>query len=100
TRLGFTAAALCVIAGGLLLVFVFFLAADASGNPSSGVGSVNTQHTSISPISQPPSPSPTNVPSPTAMSFPGQQYISNAQMASQINTQTAQPTQLSTTFMV
>jgi hypothetical protein len=100
TRLGFTAAALCVIAGGLLLLFVFFLAASAPGNPSSGVGSANTQHTSISPTPQPPSPSPTNAPSPTAMSFPGQQYISNAQMASQINTQTTQPTQLSTTFMV
>jgi hypothetical protein len=99
-RLGFTAAALCVIAGGLLLVFVFFLATSASGNPSSSVGSVNTQHTSISPTSQPPSLSPTTASSPTATSFPGQQYISNAQMASQINTKTAQPTQLSTTFMV
>jgi hypothetical protein len=101
TRLGFTAAALCVIAGGLLLVFVYFVATGASGNANnSGVGSINTQHTSISPTSQPPSPSPTNASSPTATSFPGQQYISNAQMASQINTQTAQPTQLSTTFTV
>src|SRR5258708_3818347 len=46
TRLGFTVAALCVIAGGLLLVLVYFLAAGPSGNPNGSVGSASTQQTS------------------------------------------------------
>jgi hypothetical protein len=100
TRLGFTVAALCVIAGGLLLVLVYFLAAGPSGNPNGSVGSASTQQTSASPTSLPPSPSPASSPSPTATTLPGQQYIDNAQTASAINLKTAQPTQLSTTFMV
>ncbi|HEX6482102.1 MAG TPA: hypothetical protein VF043_24930 [Ktedonobacteraceae bacterium] len=100
TRLGFTVAALCVIAGGLLLVFVYFMATGPAGTPGGGVGSASTQQTATSPASLPPSPSPTSAPSPTATTFPGQQYIDNAQTASAINLKTAQPTQLSTTFMV
>ncbi|HEX6482463.1 MAG TPA: hypothetical protein VF043_26775 [Ktedonobacteraceae bacterium] len=100
-RLGFTVAALCVIAGGLLLVFVYFMATGPSGTPNGGVGSASTQQTTISPTSLPPSPSPTSAPpSPTATTFPGQQYIDNAQTASAINLKTAQPIQLSTTFTV
>jgi hypothetical protein len=43
---------------------------------------------------------PTAVPSPTAGAFPGSQYINNAQMASTVNTTTAQPLLVSTTFKV
>jgi hypothetical protein len=100
TRLGFMVAALCVIAGGLLLVFVYFLATGPSNNPNGGVGSTSTQQTATSPTSLPPSPSPTIAPSPMSTTSPGQQYIDNAQTASAINLKTAQPTQLSTTFTV
>jgi hypothetical protein len=99
-RLGFTVAALCVIAGGLLLVFVYFLATGPSGTPNGGVGSTGIQQTATSPASPPPAPSPTSAPSPVATTFPGQQYIDNAQTASAIDLKTDQPTQLSTTFMV
>ncbi len=101
TRLGFSIAALCVITGGLLLVFVYFIGMSGSGgNPNSSTGSSNASSTLISPTSVSPSPSPTDAPSPTATSFPAQQYIDNAQMASAIDAKTEQPTQLSTTFKV
>lgn len=100
TRLGFTVAALCVITGGLLLVFVYFLAMGTSGSQGSDTGTANTQHAATSPTSLPPSPSPTSAPSPTATSFPGQQYIDNAQMTSAIDPKTEKPMQLVTTFKV
>lgn len=100
TRLGFTVAALCVITGGLLLVFVYFLAIGTSGSPGSVTGNSNTQHAATSPTSLPPSPSPTSAPSPTATTFPGQQYIDNAQMASAIDPKTEKPTQLATSFKI
>ena len=100
TRLGFTVAALCVITGGLLLLFVYFLAMGTSGSPSSVTGNSNTQHAATSPTSILPSPSPTSAPSSTATAFPGQQYIDNAQMASAIDSKTRKPTQLSTTFKI
>lgn len=99
-RLGFTVAALCVIAGGLLLVFVYFLTTGPSSNPNGDPRSTSTQQTIASPTSLPPTPTPTTAPSPTATTFPGQQYITNAQMASAINLKTAQPIQLSTSFKV
>jgi hypothetical protein len=93
-------AALCVITGGLLLLFVYFLAMGTSGSPSSVTGNSNTQHAATSPTSILPSPSPTSAPSSTATAFPGQQYIDNAQMASAIDSKTRKPTQLSTTFKI
>lgn len=100
TRLGFTVASLCVITGGLLLVFVYFLASGSTGNPGGSAGSSNLQSAAISPTSLPPSPSPMHTPSPTATHFPGQQYIDHAQMASAIDAKTEQPTQLATTFQI
>jgi hypothetical protein len=102
--LGYFIAAVCVVTGGLLLVFVYFMGLAL---PNGGTLSVNT----TSPIvTQAVRPSPTTVlPSPTTISsatgstnrtFPGQQYIANPQMASAVNTVTAQPAQLATTFTV
>jgi hypothetical protein len=91
SRFGFTIAGLCLICGALILVFVYFLAPglDTASNQSS---------TTNNPISVPTvSPSPTVAASPTP-TFPGQQYISDAQMASQVDTTTAQPIMLATTF--
>jgi hypothetical protein len=104
--LGYFIAALCVVTGGLLLVFVYFMGLAV---PTGGTLSVNTNTTSPimtqaaqpSPTATTARPSPTTVPSATVgttTSFPGQQYITNPQMASAVNTVTAQPTQLTTTF--
>ncbi|HZU68011.1 MAG TPA: hypothetical protein VFA09_12105 [Ktedonobacteraceae bacterium] len=101
TRLGFSVAALCVITGGLLLIFVYFLGMSGSGgSPNASTGSLNTQSMLVSPTPASPSPSPTNTPTPTAIPFPGQQYIDHAQMASAIDAKTELPTQLSTTFAI
>lgn len=89
-RLGFTIAGLCLICGALILVFVYFLAADL--NATSSRTSLTSTTTTNAPTAQ---PSPTPSPTPT---FPGQQYISNAQMASKVDTTTAQPIILATTF--
>jgi hypothetical protein len=102
--LGYFIAALCVIAGGLLLVFVYFMGLSL---PTGGTLSVNTTSPIVTQAVQPSPtsarPSPTTVPSATASTnsaFPGQQYIDNPQMASAVNTVTAQPTQITTTFTV
>jgi hypothetical protein len=76
-RLGFMIAGLCILAGALLLVFVYFL--GVQGSPNNGTTS-GTQ-TSSTPTAAP-MPSPTITPSPTATAYPGQQYIDNAQTSS------------------
>ena len=94
SRLGFVIAGLCILAGALILVFVYFIAAGSPGG--------NTATTAIgSPVPLPtkaPIPTATTAPTPTATIYPGQQYINNAQMASAINSSSLQPTQLATTF--
>lgn len=98
---GFIVAGLCLITGGILLVFVHFM---ALGLPPDGTASVYTgttigaRNTSPSPAAA--TPSPTLVVSPTSEVFPGQQYINNPQLATMVNTNTAQPTQVATTFKV
>lgn len=97
TKLGFVAAGLCVLAGGLILIFVYFLAIAIPGN--------NTNNSSATPTSTPRvSSTPTTAPtataalSPTTTTYPGQQYINNAQMASTVDPKSLQPGQLTTTF--
>lgn len=99
SRFGFTLAGLCLITGALLLVFVYFMSSSL-GAPAStsqtAASSTGTTKATVAPTAQP-SPSPMVSPTP---SFPGQQYISNAQMASAINVTTAQPVTPATTFQV
>jgi len=78
SRLGFTIAGLCIVAGALLLVFVYFMAIGGQGNQNGATNGTQTTSTATAP----PSSSPTTLPSPTATSFPGQQYIDNARMSS------------------
>lgn len=95
TILGFTLAGLCVLTGGLILVFVYFLAIGLPKHSSNNTGTTN----SITSVSTPTTaPTATAIPSPTATIYPGQQYIDNAQMASAVDTNSLQPTQLTTTF--
>ncbi|MBE3558333.1 MAG: hypothetical protein IMW89_03805 [Ktedonobacteraceae bacterium] len=97
-RLRFGIAMLCVLAGGLLLLFVFFMSLGL--HQSSQVTNVQTGKSTpvlkttsapVSPVSQ----SPTPAASPTPV-YPGQQYIDNAQMASEVRN--GRPAQLATTF--
>ena len=94
SRLWFTVAGLCILAGALILVFVYVSAIVSPG------GNTTTTGTG-SPVSLPtktPTPTATTAPTPTATIYPDQQYINNAQMASAINSSSLQPTQLTTTF--
>ena len=101
-NLGFIVAALCVISGGLILVFVYFLAMSLPATPTTGTYPATPVATRNMLTASPTTPalSPTAVLSPTAGALPGQQYIDNPQMASLVNTTTAQPLQLTTTFKV
>ena len=97
---GFILAGLCVITGGLILVFVYFM---ASGLPSTNTTSASMGAPTTTSGTLPSAttvPWPTVLPSPTVGAFPGQQYIDNAQMASMVNTNTAQPLQMTTRFKV
>lgn len=91
-------AGLCVITGGLILAFVYFM---ALGLPASTTSAYTATPTTINTLpSATAAPSATVVPSTTVGAFPGQQYIDNAQMASLVNTNTAQPLQTGTSFKV
>ncbi len=99
TKLGLIIAGLCILAGSLLLIFVYF---SATGLPGSGSGnspatstSGGTSHASTS--------TPTNAPTATAIptqttAFPGQQYIDNAQTSAAVDQNSLQPSQVTTTF--
>lgn len=98
SRMGFIVAGLFVLTGGILLVIVYFMATGLSGNTST-TGNTSTP-TSTHAVSSPAiTPSPASSPSPTATSYPGQQYINNAQMSS-VQPSASQPAQPTTTFKV
>jgi len=95
TKLGFTVAGLCVLTGGLILIVVYFL---ATGSPGGSPGNTNTASNTPSVAVPTTAPTGTAALSPTATAFPGQQYIYNAQMASAIDPNSFNPTQLTTSF--
>lgn len=109
----FMVAGLCVIVGALLLVLIVVLGSGGS-NPQSST-TANNNPTSNSSTSLPqtgttPTPTPTTnaeasptasaSPSVTGTAYPGQQYISDAQMAQGVDNKTMQPQQPTTTFPV
>lgn len=100
--IGFGLAGLCTIVACLLLLFVYVMAQTLpqSSNDSSarvaGGSSLVAQNTPVIDLSP---TATTPIASPTA-TYPGQQYISNAQTAITINVATGQPTLPTTTFKV
>jgi hypothetical protein len=100
-QLGFTIAGLCVITSALLLIFVYIVSTGLPQNAAdSGTATpAIAQASSTVHVRPTAATSPTLAPSPTP-AFPGQQYISNAQMASDIDKNTATPKQTATTFTV
>lgn len=97
TKLGFIVAGLCILAGGLILIFVYFLAIGLPGSSSSN-SATTTSTPSVSTSTPTTAPTTTTVPSPTATVNPGQQYIDHAQMSTAVDPNSLQPTQLTTTF--
>ncbi len=102
---GFIIAALCVLTGGLLLAFVYIVSLGLPPALPTATSQGKTQATtvtnSVTPTVSPDTAtaSPTVVASPTP-TYPGQQYIDSAQMASQINTRSALPIVQTTNFRV
>lgn len=101
---GFIIAALCVLTGGLILVFVYVMSLGLPTNTPGITAQSKAQPTAVTKnVTPTPSPdttaSPTPVASPTP-TYPGQQYIDNAQMASQVNTRSALPMVQTTDFKV
>jgi len=100
TPVGFIIAGICVLTGGILLLVVFFLAMGQPGNTPTTANNTSTPvstHAASSPAAV--TPSPAVSPSPSTTSFPGQQYINNAQMSS-VQPSASQPVQPATTFKV
>ncbi len=104
SNLGFIIAGVCVVTGGLLLILVYFMAAGLSPTTvqtqsisTGNSGAMATRHSTPTAVV----PTPTKKSSPAATgAFPAQQYITNPQMASEVNTSTAQVGQTATTFKV
>ncbi len=112
-RLNFTIAGLCVLTGGLILIFVYIISfslpptaassqqvavatATAQGfSPTSQGVATNATATMAAPTTLTATPGVT----PT-VGLPGQQYIDTVRMASAVNTTTAQPTQVTNRFKV
>lgn len=103
SNLGFIIASLCVFTGALLLILVYILSVGLASSTvqtqsvtTNSIPTTTRQHTPTAEPTHQTQPTPT-VPSGT---FPAQQYISNPQMASAVNTNTAQVIQAATTFHV
>jgi len=96
-KLGFTIAGLCVLIGGLILIFVYFMAIGFPGGSPNNTATTNGTSNGTT-LTKAPSTTGALSPAATASVYPGQQYIDNAQMASAIDTTTKQPAQLTTTF--
>ena len=99
--IGFGLAGLCTMVACMLLLFVYVMAQTLpQPNNSSparlGSSALVAQNTPVIDLSP---PATTPIASPTA-TYPGQQYIGNAQTAATINGATAQPLVPSTTFKV
>lgn len=99
SNLGFIIATCFISTGALLLILVYILALGLPhNNGNSTLGSTPQATRNILPTPTAVASKPTAIP--TANTFPAQQYIDNPQMATAVNTSTAQPLQTTTTFNV
>jgi hypothetical protein len=98
-KLGFIVAGLCILAASLILIFVYFSATGLPGGNSSNSATTTSTHTpNISTSTPTTAPTATAIPSQTATTYPGQQYIDHAQMSAMVDQNTLQPSQPTTTF--
>ena len=100
TKLGFIIAAMFILAGSMILIFVYFTVSGLPGGGSSNsTSSNNSGNTSNAAMSTPTTaPTATAIPTQTATTFPGQQYIDNAQTSAGVDQNTLQPSQPTNTF--
>ena len=104
SNLGFIIAGVCVFIGALLLLLVYVLAVGLAPSTlqtqsipvGNSVKTTTRHHTPTAVPTRHEQPSPTT----TSGAFPAQHYITNPQMASAVNTNTAQVIQAATTFHV
>jgi hypothetical protein len=96
-RFGYTLAGVLVGVGGVLLLLIAIMAPGLAAPSPAPVQSAVTQHPSTFVPSPVPSSTPALSPTPT---YPAQQYVDTVQMASAVNTRTAQPMTPATTFKV
>lgn len=97
TKLGLIVAGICILAGGLILIFVYFSATGLPGGSSSN-SALTTSTPNVSTATSTTAPTATSIPSQTATTYPGQKYIDHAQMSAAVDQNTLQPSQLTTTF--
>jgi hypothetical protein len=97
SKLGFIVAGLCILAGGLILIFIYFLAIGLPGSNSNN-SAITTSTPNVSRSTPTIAPTTRAILSPTATIYPGQQYIDNARMSTAVDPNSLQPTQFTTTF--
>ncbi|WP_376793600.1 hypothetical protein [Thermogemmatispora sp.] len=97
-RLGFFASAACLVTAAIILLFVWFMATTMVVNPTGGSASLQNTATVVAGRSNQTTPTASASASPSATALPGQAYIDQPQLASAVNTQTGQPTEVTTTF--
>lgn len=99
TKLGFIVAGLCILTGAFILIFVYFLATGLSGSNSNNSATITgTSTPNVSTTTPTTAPTATAIPSQTTTTYPGQHYVDNARMSAEVDPNTLQPTQLTTTF--
>ena len=114
----FIIAGLCVVLSALILIFVAVMGSGNSGSPpatantntnttnastatasaSQPTATPTTAQTDVTPTSTASTPTTDGTPGANGTPYPGQQYISNAQMAAGVDNATLQPQNPTTTF--
>jgi hypothetical protein len=109
-RLNFTIAGLCVLTGGLILIFVYIISFSLppTATSSQQIAAATTTAQGFSPTSQGAATNATATLTTTTttpavtptLSLPGQHFVDTVRMASAVNTTTAQPTQVTNKFKI
>ncbi|WP_069804279.1 hypothetical protein [Thermogemmatispora onikobensis] len=97
-RLGFFASAACLVTAAIILLFVWFMATNMVVNSNGSSASLQNAVTATASHNGLATPQTSATASPSATALPGQSYIDQPQLASAVNAQTGQPTQVTTTF--
>jgi hypothetical protein len=99
TKFGFIIAGLCILIGSLILIFVYFSTTGLPGGSTGNSPASTSTSTSNTPRSTPTTASTaTVIPTQTATTFPGQQYVNNARTSAAIDQNTLQPSQFTSTI--
>lgn len=102
SNIGFVVAGVCVMSAALILMFVYFMAMGLSSNTPAGVVGTSYAPTVTSSLSPTPAASLTSTPtaSATKADLPGEQFISEAETATAVDTTTSKALDPVTTFSV